>query len=364
MNRIDLGRVGEYGARSVVFDLSEFSKYGEGEFVLLHKRANDFAPYIVNTISVDGNKLTWNIGSDDTACLGTGMAEIQLHSGETLLAKSDTYHTFVDESLGASAPPETYEQITIDTVAAYAADAHTSAVSAEASRQAAEIAATFVVHPPQIGSNGNWFIWDGSGYSDSGMSSKGAKGDIGPGGPPGPYGNGILSISKTSPLGLVDTYTILFDNGITTTYTVTNGAKGDKGDTGDAGRGIVSIQKTASQGLVDVYTITYTDETTDSYYIVNGAPAGFGTLSATADNNVGTPSVEVSTSGPATALNIAFAFHNIKGNTGEKGDTGDEGKMLDKNTGNELFGWIGTMDEYNALSELEENTWYWIKEPT
>lgn len=48
----------------------------------------------------------------------------------------------------------------------------------------------------------------------------------------GAEGNGIRSITKTGTSGLVDTYTITFDDGSTTTYTVTNGAKGDKGDTG------------------------------------------------------------------------------------------------------------------------------------
>lgn len=48
-------------------------------------------------------------------------------------------------------------------------------------------------------------------------------------------GNGIVNITKTSTVGLVDTYTILFDDGSTTTFTVTNGAKGDKGDTGAKG---------------------------------------------------------------------------------------------------------------------------------
>lgn len=44
-----------------------------------------------------------------------------------------------------------------------------------------------------------------------------------------------------------------------------------------------------------------------------GASAGFGTVTATVDNNVGTPSVDVTTSGADTAKNFAFAFHNLKG---------------------------------------------------
>lgn len=47
------------------------------------------------------------------------------------------------------------------------------------------------------------------------VGADGAKGDT---------GNGIASISKTSTAGLVDTYTILFTDGTTTTFNVTNGS--------------------------------------------------------------------------------------------------------------------------------------------
>ena len=43
----------------------------------------------------------------------------------------------------------------------------------------------------------------------------------------GDTGNGIASIEKTGTSGLVDTYTITFDDGTTETYEVTNGADGD-----------------------------------------------------------------------------------------------------------------------------------------
>lgn len=48
------------------------------------------------------------------------------------------------------------------------------------------------------------------------------------------------------------------------------GDKGDKGDTGDDGRGITSIAKTGTVGLVDTYTITYSDGTTSTYTVTNG----------------------------------------------------------------------------------------------
>ena len=44
----------------------------------------------------------------------------------------------------------------------------------------------------------------------------------------GADGNGIVSIAKTATVGLVDTYTITFDDGSTTTYDITNGQNGSK----------------------------------------------------------------------------------------------------------------------------------------
>ena len=44
----------------------------------------------------------------------------------------------------------------------------------------------------------------------------------------GANGNGITSIVKTSTVGLVDTYTITYDDGTTTTYDITNGQNGSK----------------------------------------------------------------------------------------------------------------------------------------
>lgn len=50
----------------------------------------------------------------------------------------------------------------------------------------------------------------------------------------GQEGQSIKGISKTDTSGLVDTYTITLTDGTTSTFTVTNGAKGDKGEKGDS----------------------------------------------------------------------------------------------------------------------------------
>lgn len=87
---------------------------------------------------------------------------------------------------------------------------------------------------------------------------KGEKGDTGDKGEKGDTGNGIASIEKTNTNVLVDTYTITYTNGNTTTFTVTNA------------KSIVSIAKTSTAGLVDTYTITYNDGTTSTFEITNG----------------------------------------------------------------------------------------------
>lgn len=104
-------------------------------------------------------------------------------------------------------------------------------------------------NPPYIGANGHWYVWDTNTeqYVDSGIDASitvdiaditmlatdaspyvtntGTSTDpifhlyI----PRGETGNGIASIAKTGTSGLVDTYTITFTNGQTTTFTVTNG---------------------------------------------------------------------------------------------------------------------------------------------
>lgn len=63
----------------------------------------------------------------------------------------------------------------------------------------------------------------------------------------------IISIEKTDTSELIDTYTITFNDGETSEFTVTNG------------RAIVSVEKTSTVGYVDTYTITFNDGTTTTF---------------------------------------------------------------------------------------------------
>ena len=161
-------------------------------------------------------------------------------------------------------------------------------VEADANRAetAADNAELWASRNPYIGQNGNWFVFDTTtqAYVDTQIPApgpQGPQGDDGPTGPQGPTGptgatgNGITSITKTGTSGLVDTYTILFTDGTTTTFTVTNGQDGQgSGDmtkavydstnaVADAG-GIVAYVAAHSgagtlAGLTDVALTTLTD---------------------------------------------------------------------------------------------------------
>lgn len=168
---------------------------------------------------------------------------------------------------------------------------------------------------PYIGTNGNWWIGDtdmlvnalGGGTGTGTQGPKGDKGDT---------GNGVQKIEKTSSSGLIDTYTITYTNGTTSTFTITNGkdgvdgasgtagtgTQGPKGDKGEDGNGIGKIEKTDTNGLVDTYTITFTNGTATQFMVVNGA----------------------------------------KGDKGDKGDNGENG--LTPYIGTNGDWWIGTTD--------------------
>jgi hypothetical protein len=92
----------------------------------------------------------------------------------------------------------------------------------------------------------------------------------------GADGRGIESVVKTATDGLVDTYTITYTDGTTSTFDVTNGRDGEDGQPGapgtpgEDGVGIVSIAKTGTVGLVDIYTIALTNGATYTFEVTNG----------------------------------------------------------------------------------------------
>jgi plasmid maintenance system killer protein len=77
----------------------------------------------------------------------------------------------------------------------------------------------------------------------------------------GPRGIGIVDIKYNGDY----TITIEWEDGQTVT---TGSLRGQKGETGN---GIESIEKTGTSGLVDTYTITFTDGSTTTFNVTNGS---------------------------------------------------------------------------------------------
>lgn len=95
-------------------------------------------------------------------------------------------------------------------------------------------------------------------------------------------------------------------------FVVVERIENDADDTAEGEGGGIALTLTIQPEVID-----FAGET--------GTAAGFGDIDAEIDGNVGTPSVEVETSGPDTAKNLHFIFHNLKGVKGDKGDKGDKG---------------------------------------
>lgn len=135
----------------------------------------------------------------------------------------------------------------------------------------------------------NFYTYDGSSWTLVGTMQGGT----------GPAGNGIVSIQKTSTSGLVDTYTIIYTNGNSDTFTVTNGEKGDTGATGATG----------PQGPRGY-----------SLYLGSVAPSA-GSPYALGDSYIDTATCNLY-SYDGTTWNLVG---NIKGDTGSQGPTGPQG---------------------------------------
>ena len=166
--KIPLGRVAENEAETVRFYIKGWEElYGSGgTYVLVHKRPIDEQPYICTTTVSEDGYVDWVIHNEDCAYAGNGEAQFS-YVINNKIAKSVIYTTVILRSLGqAGELPEPYDtriQELIDTVV-------------EAQEVVGE-AASYSANPPVINEQtGNWDLWDGSEYVDSGYPSRGERG--------------------------------------------------------------------------------------------------------------------------------------------------------------------------------------------
>lgn len=221
-----------------------------------------------------------------------------------------------------------------------------------------------------IGSNGNWFV-DGV---DSGFKAQGPKGDKGE---DGKDGRGIKSIVLSSQSDGVSTYTILYTDGTTSSFTVKDGetgemgpqgiqgipgenghtpvitigdngnwfvdgvdsdveAQGPKGDKGDTGVSITKIEKTSSDGDMDTYTITYSDNSISTFTVTNGKDGKNPVITIGENGNFYIDGVDSGV--------------RAQGDKGDKGDTGTSVTSIKLTSSN------GRVDTYTITFSNGETT--------
>lgn len=184
-----IGRRGENEAVRLLFPISPWKEqFGDGgTFQLVAQRHNDAAPYPV-AIEVDDRYVYWTVNAADTAVVGNGTCELYYFIDD-VLAKSVIYITLVFESMDEPGEAPEPQIAWLEQVLGYATDAEVAAVDAAASATAAAGSAgdafdsanaaaasaaetaSYSAHPPIIGVNFNWWIWNGAEYVDSGHSS-------------------------------------------------------------------------------------------------------------------------------------------------------------------------------------------------
>ena len=109
--RLPLGKQGENGAARIVWQglaARYQALYGSGAFTLTAKRCGDAAAYPV-AVSTEGGDVVWLVRAADVASPGSGSCELT-YTVDGVVAKSQTWSTYVAASISGDAPGEPPEE--------------------------------------------------------------------------------------------------------------------------------------------------------------------------------------------------------------------------------------------------------------
>ena len=147
------------------------------------------------------------------------------------------------------------------------------------------------------------------------------------------------------------------------TIVVPEGSSVGKGD-------VVLFSNVYYAVITAVSETTFSVETATNFRGTTGATGANGTdgkdgvtpnisMNATVDNNVGVPEVEVTKGGTNENPSFTLGFHNIKGATGDKGETGLPALMYSKNvTTGPYSSFVTDLDGYNRTPQINDSCVY------
>lgn len=161
---IRVARFADADVDRIVFDVSPWrTAYPTLNDYRVEVTAPNGLIYIPVKVELNDDDFIWTITAEDTASVGTGTYQI-VGTGENGERKTSASATFVVRSTmpgSADETPSDPAKPWVDKIV-----------------EAAQRVEDATVHPPVIGANGNWLLWDfeASAYVDSGKPSQGSGG--------------------------------------------------------------------------------------------------------------------------------------------------------------------------------------------
>ena len=177
--KVSWGKQGEHGATTLQIYIEPYHRsWPDGRPQVAYKR-KDGSVYIV-PCTLYGNHVLVELTSTETAVAGDASVELMWIVMERNV-RSETFEGLIERSIGEAGdtPPEPMAGY-VERVAEIGAQVERNAERAEGT----------ALHPPIIGDNGTWMLWDfeKSEYTDSGMKAQGPVGETGPQGIQGVQG--------------------------------------------------------------------------------------------------------------------------------------------------------------------------------